>query len=392
MRFASRDVFSEVSFVTPQQLVVTFLSDNPVTVVLAVYGITFVGLKKIKNYGFLFLWLVLTWATLLVHIPLRSKHLPLLIPPLAVWGGAAVQYMLEWFAHRKWSILNLKAFAVLGATILAVATLWGSIPETIAENQGQTLEAGRKAGRRNAITRANILTSPRDCIVADDPVLLYATERLTAPELSEVSITRITSGYLTTQQIIESLDKHSCQVVIVVTERFDELLPDLRKWLADNYLLIYDERWQETYAVKKDTTQTPLTSINQSFSNGVDLIGVDLTQTDLARGERGYISLYWHVNSELKVPYKAFVHLRNENGVNVFQLDRYPFDGELPFDDWPLGTVVKETITFVVPETIEAEDYTLYLGLYDPETFNRIPLEQDASGENAIVLGRMRIR
>ena len=392
MRFASREVFSEERFVTSTQLIVDFLSDNPAIIVLSMYGITFVGLKRVRHYGFLFVWLILTWATLIVHIPLRYKHLPLLIPPLAVWGGAAVQYMVGWLIKRDWSVLNLKVLAVLGATILSIAVLWVSIPEVIAENQGQNFVVERKAGRRNAITRANVLTAPRDCVVSDDPVLLHATGRLTAPELSEVSVTRITSGYLTTQQLIQVIDKRGCQVVIVATERFAELLPGLEDWLSENYLLIYDERWQDTYAVKKDTAQTPLTEINREFVNGVLLVGADLVPADIERGKRGYISFYWHVNSKPSKPYKNFVHLRSENGANILQLDRFPFDGTLPVDGWPVGTVVKETITFVVPEGIEANEYTLHVGLYDPDTFQRIPLEGDTSGENAIVLGRMTIR
>ncbi|MEJ2558343.1 MAG: hypothetical protein P8186_19420 [Anaerolineae bacterium] len=392
MRFASRDVFSEMSFVTNGQLILDFLSDNPIIVILAVCGIAFVGLRRLKEFWLLVLWLILTWATMYILIPLRYKHLPILIPPLAVWAGFAVQYLMEWLAQKEWSTVNLKTIAVLATAVLVVTTLQMSIPGIIAENQGETVKIDRKEGRQNAIRRVNLLTSPRDCVVSDDPVLLYMTGRSTAPELAEVSITRITSGYLTTQQLTDSIDRHGCQVVVVATERFEELLPDLKTWLSDNYLLIYHEKWQDTYAIKRDTVQTPLTAINQQFLNGLNLLGVDLVQTTLQPGNEAYISFYWRLDIPLNKPFKVFIHVRDENGENVFQVDRPPFNGELPLDSWPLGTVVKETFWFDIPEILEAKEYTLYTGLYDPETLERIPPKQDTTGENAIMLGRMGIQ
>ncbi len=392
MRFASRDALSEVSFVTNGQLIVEFLSDNPAVVVLALYGLIFVGLGALRKYTFLFVWLGLSWATLFLHIPLRYKHVPLLIPPLAVWGGIGVQYVVEWFARKRWPLVDLRAAAMVLASVLAVLALQATIPESIAENQGETVEIKRYAGRENAIWRANLLTSPRDCVVVDDPVVLYTTQRLTAPELSEVSITRIQTGYLTTQQLIDGINQHGCQVVIVATERFRELLPGLDEWLSDNYLLIYDERWQDTYAVKKDTVQRPQVAIDQGFVNGIDLVGVDYTEAPLKPGERGYISFYWRLNGALDRPFKTFIHLRDQSGETLFQVDRFPFDGQLSLDRWPLSTIVKETVWFEVPESLKAGQYTLYAGLYYPEALERIPVKRDVSGENAVILGRIGIQ
>ncbi len=175
------------------------------------------------------------------------------------------------------------------------------------------------------------------------------------------------------------------------------MLPGLERWLSDNFLLVYDERWQDTYAVKRDTVQTPLITIDQSFDNGVDLVGADIIQTALKPNDRGYISFYWRIDVILHKPFKTFIHLRDENGENVLQLDRFPFNGELPFEGWPLGTVVKETIWFYIPETLEAKEYTFYVGLYDPDTLERVPLEENvseerATSENAILAGEVLIK
>ena len=391
MRFASRDAFAGISYVTNGDLIIQFLSQNPILVVFSLFGIVFVAYKRFRDYGFLFLWFLLTLGTMYALVPLRLKHLPILIPPLAVWAGFAVQFMFDWFKQRQWRTATLRAVFINIAILFSLFVLMLSTPQVVAKNQGKMVDKiEHKSGRNNAIWRANLFTSPRDCIVSDDPVLLFATQRMTAPELSEVSITRISTGYLTTQDVIDSLNKRNCQVVIVATKRFKELLPDLTDRLTEHYLLVYKERWQDTYAIKKNTNQQPLVPLNSYFVNGMELVGVDIFEENLqstpSQPTRGCISFYWRLHQRPDILPKFFIHFRDQAGNTVFQVDKLPFNGALALEAWPSGVVLKDTVWFELPPEFESQLYNVFLGLYDPVTMERIPVMNDSSGENAIFI------
>ncbi len=67
------------------------------------------------------LWLGLSWLTLYLHTPLRPKHLPMLIPPLAVWGGIGIHFIFVFLFKTTWCRQsNLKQITTLVATILIV--------------------------------------------------------------------------------------------------------------------------------------------------------------------------------------------------------------------------------------------------------------------------------
>jgi hypothetical protein len=399
MRFASRVDFAPELLPAPvSRLILDFTKQNLSLALLAFYGLL-IFLSEWKKYWFLGLWLGSSWLTLLVHIPLRPKHLPMLIPPFAVLGSIAVVYLsIYFFQTAWWRLINLQRIATFSGTLLLVSSSILAFPNVLAQNQGNLVEINRKGGQKNAILRASLMTSPQDCVVSDQPVLLFQTGRTTPPELSEVSITRITTGYLTTADLTSLIEKYDCQVVIVVTERFEELLPGLQTWLANHYLLLFDERWQDTYAVKKDTQQSPQYSINQSFQNGLVLTGLDLGRQDTRSPsttpvmEMGYISFYWQYQTSPQTLQKTFVHFRNEANETLLQIDQFPFNGQLSPQQLPTGTTIKETIWFEIPEQMQGQTTTLFMGQYNPETLERIPVIADQSGENAIVLPNIQLR
>jgi hypothetical protein len=39
-----------------------------------------------------------------------------------------------------------------------------------------------------------------------------------------------------------------------------------------------------------------------------------------------------------------------------------------------------------MPLPVDGGPYRIYVGLYDPENFERVPLSGDTSGENAVVI------
>jgi hypothetical protein len=53
---------------------------------------------------------------------------------------------------------------------------------------------------------------------------------------------------------------------------------------------------------------------------------------------------------------------------------------------WRVNTIFKDTNRLDWPAELGPGPYTFYVGLYDPATLERLPIEGDTSGENAAII------
>jgi hypothetical protein len=102
------------------------------------------------------------------------------------------------------------------------------------------------------------------------------------------------------------------------------------------------------------------------------------------------LTLFWSGQAQILTDYTVFVHLRDAEGVTVAQHDGQPLNGTYPTSRWRPGESLAEPIVLEVGE-LEPGLYTLYAGLYDLVTLERLPVAGDVSGENAIILGEVRL-
>ena len=81
--------------------------------------------------------------------------------------------------------------------------------------------------------------------------------------------------------------------------------------------------------------------------------------------------------------------MRNVQGQTVASADHEAFDGLVPTKIWPADSIIKDTITIIIPDDIAPGQYSLYVGLYDPTTLERLSIINDTSGENAAVISNI---
>jgi hypothetical protein len=103
------------------------------------------------------------------------------------------------------------------------------------------------------------------------------------------------------------------------------------------------------------------------------------------------LGLYWRPQTaQFAKVYKVFVQLRNEQEQTVAQADHYIFEGMLTGaaleqlrdqQEW-----LRDTADLTFPQGLPSGSYRLLVGLYDPDTFERVPVVADQSGENAVLL------
>ena len=71
----------------------------------------------------------------------------------------------------------------------------------------------------------------------------------------------------------------------------------------------------------------------------------------------------------------VFVHLVDENGHIIAQADGQPADWTRPTTGWAPGEFVIDRHTLSIPGDLALDAHALHVGLYDPDTGERLPVE-----------------
>ena len=121
------------------------------------------------------------------------------------------------------------------------------------------------------------------------------------------------------------------------------------------------------------TNPQPQTSIKQTFENQITLLGFTAPAT------RDRIQLFWQAAKTPAGDYNAFVHVLDEQGRVIAQMDKTPGNGNYPTSQWKQGEVIVDEYAFNAAN-IASGTYTLQIGLYSPTTGKRLALEGNTNG------------
>jgi hypothetical protein len=392
MRLVSREAQLNI-FRSNNRPIITFIFGNSGLTALALYGLVFVVTPRLKNYGLLLVGFMLIWASMVVQVPLRGKHLPIFLPTLALFSGFAVDHIyhtLKQIPTQRWA---LQTPALLLVILVVLALFSWDVTETMAGNTtvlAQAEDEEEVINDREALEFIAKISTPTDCVVADDPVFLYHTQRLPPPELSEVSHTRIETGYLSLQDMINSIQLHQCHVVAALTPRFNQDIPGLPEWLAVHYLGLYKRDQLVIYFAKKgaDNQYTPLPA--HQFGDVVQLYGLSLSTPPWDRDKPAFISLYWRLEATLQQSYIEQITLRNSTGEQAFRVIRRPFEGQFDPALWQVNEQARDTFWLNLPVDLPPGNYDLYLSLCEAETEPCLPL-QNQQGQTELRLGQIQV-
>jgi hypothetical protein len=151
-------------------------------------------------------------------------------------------------------------------------------------------------------------------------------------------------------------------------------------WANDNALV---------YLTRSDRVPLPTqpeTTVAALLGNSIQLDGYSL---DISADSSLKLTLFWQPKTTPLADYTLFLHLRNKDGITIAQRDGQPLDGAYPTSRWQPGETVIDPITFSLPENLEPGAYELLAGLYRLDTLERLPVANDTTGENAILLGEI---
>ncbi|GAB4533059.1 MAG: hypothetical protein Kow0063_14510 [Anaerolineae bacterium] len=130
-----------------------------------------------------------------------------------------------------------------------------------------------------------------------------------------------------------------------------------------------------------------------SFADRIELLGYDMRLPDsLAASAAGReqqslgVTLYWRALSKMVVGYTTFVHLLDETGQVVSQVDHVPGDGAFPTTGWLPGEVIADEFEVPWPDHQVSPSLLIEVGIYDPATGERLVVVDEAQAGDHIVL------
>ncbi|MBX3013969.1 MAG: glycosyltransferase family 39 protein [Caldilineaceae bacterium] len=132
----------------------------------------------------------------------------------------------------------------------------------------------------------------------------------------------------------------------------------------------------------------PVQRLDMLWQDGIVLVGADTVTPTARAGETVSVRLVWSATVPPQHDYTIFVHWVDASGTPLAQMDRQPLDGFYPTSAWQPGTWVAEVYPLALPATLPAGNYRLLTGLYNPTTFERLPL---ADGADAALLASVTI-
>ena len=106
------------------------------------------------------------------------------------------------------------------------------------------------------------------------------------------------------------------------------------------------------------------------------------------------VHLRWQVVNPTDRRYKVFIHVADSGGQPVAQTDDEPVAGLRPTDRWQRGELIDDRYAILLPPDMRPGSYVVLAGLYDPNTFARLPaLRADGSQfpNDAFVLGNVKV-
>jgi hypothetical protein len=128
------------------------------------------------------------------------------------------------------------------------------------------------------------------------------------------------------------------------------------------------------------------------FGDVAQLRGHAPLPSEIAAGETLPITLYWEARAPTDASYRVFVHLVNSRGEILAQHDGSPADGALPTNIWAPGEIIEDPHALVLPADLAPGAYKLRLGLYLPDTGERLPVTGDPpQADNALEIGTITV-
>ena len=106
----------------------------------------------------------------------------------------------------------------------------------------------------------------------------------------------------------------------------------------------------------------------------IAVTAVSLPTHTIQNGDTLLIDVTWQATGSPGQDYATLIHLALANQPPLAQGDAHPRGGTYPTRIWSAGEVIKDQYTLTIPLDLAKGCYPLWLGMYEVDTFTRLPL------------------
>lgn len=125
----------------------------------------------------------------------------------------------------------------------------------------------------------------------------------------------------------------------------------------------------------------PQENIDAQFGEIVCLKGYDISASEVTPGQTITVQLYWQPLAQPTENYSVFLHLIPADDYTILsQVDGAPGTPDRPTQLWnePSETIISQPFELPIPADLPPGQYRIGVGLYNYETFIRLPVTDEA--------------
>jgi hypothetical protein len=335
----------------------------------------FIGLWPIQRAeaGFLFAWILIALAGTYVVTQVRPTYNTFYMsnayPAIYMLAAVALDHL-----RRRRVLVLLAGAALMLAVVISLSNYY--FDPRWSKSRGLREVAAELAGN----------AGPNDVLITNipDPATIYYLRDLSLPNV-----------LLPPQHDFDPDDVNAALDSLAAShDRLWQIPVRFEGWdaegfveaqLADRYVGATDERFNRLRLRSFTAYPEQLPQYrtwNASFADRMQLVGSYVTingdpQAEQAEaGQWLRVTLWWSAAQPVMQDYKVFVHALDANGQIVAQHDSMPRNNSTPTSQWRNGQLVMDLHEFQIPPDSTTDALQINVGLYDPETGQRLSLSQ----------------
>ncbi len=313
----------------------------------------------------------------------QPKFLLLGLPGLGLWVAAGLAPALGAWGRRPW-------VGALGAVVLA-----GAVGLGLSGTAAYLLDpAYRRDDYRGLVRVIAALGRPEDGIILDAPGQqeVFGYYYRGSMPVYPLPRTRPPDPGATVREISDLLGRHGRLWVVFWGDREADPQGIVEGTLNAGAYRAWD-RWFGAVRLVLYLAPRPaaaLTPAAARFGDGIRLTGFSVgDRPEYGPGDVIPLRLVWVAEGRVERPYKVFAHLVDGEEFIWGQRDSEPVGGSRPFTAFGPGQSVTDTLGIPVLPGTPPGLYRIKVGLYDPATGRRLPV--DGGPGDSLGLGSVRV-
>ncbi len=161
--------------------------------------------------------------------------------------------------------------------------------------------------------------------------------------------------------------------------------PIQRFWVETHSII--GEQEAMVYTMTWPYRQDAMPQVNQGtlFGEAIQLLGYDFAPPTTL-DQPFALTLYWQSLAPVVEGYDVFVHILDESGNVVAQVDQEPVAILAPTHRWQPGDIIRDPYALFLPADLPAGTYQLSVGMYLRATGVRLPITDPNAANNALSL------